>query len=52
VISATLVPPAVVPVVAAGTVEMAVEKGLELERPATMALQVVPMVRVKAAAVA
>jgi len=45
-------PQAVVPVVVAGTVEMAVEKGVELERLATMALRVVPMVRVKAAVVA
>jgi len=52
VISATLVPPAVVLVVVVGTVEMAVEKGVELERQATTALQVVPMVRVKAAVVA
>jgi len=48
VISATLMPPAVVPVVAAETVEMVVEKEVELERPATTALQAVPVARAAA----
>jgi len=52
VISATLMPAAVVPVVAAETVEMVVEQEVERERPATMALRAVLVERVKAAVAA
>ena len=52
VVLAILKPEVVVPVVAAGTVEMVVDKELELETQATTALQAVPVERVKAAVVA
>jgi hypothetical protein len=52
VVSASLIPVAVVPVVAEGKTEMEVEKELELERLAATTLQEVPVERVAAAVVA
>jgi hypothetical protein len=43
VVSATLMPAVVVPVVAVETMEMVVEKELDPERPTVTTLQVVPV---------